>query len=163
MADAYQSTDRKSENAYPETPRLLKEGILQVAVADYQSVTGGYQITADGDGNYPATIDITELNDLGNRSKGFSPETLDVHIYKLSSVTGGGQVVDTFYRLPYVTFSNYSTGAVSELIRFYIQNTFVVADDLSTSFLWIEHFVDTQPTEIQEFSYKIYSTTFGFS
>jgi hypothetical protein len=154
MADEYQSTDRRPENTNPETARLLLEGILTIPVADFSAVTGGYSGTGE--------IEITQLNDLGNRLKGSDPQTLKVEIYHTEKLTPGGQIDDYFRPVPYVVFNNLSTGEVLKQARYEIHNVYVIADSLYASYLSMTYFQSTLPGREQSFSYKIYSTIFGF-
>lgn len=149
-----QTTDKRSLDTNPETPRLLLEDKFTLLYSSYAAVTGGYLTTE--------TIELTELNDLGNRIKGFDPETLTAEVMMSKKLTPGGQVDDYFYPVPYVAFNNYSTGEVDEWASFYLQNTYVIADNTYASYLTISHFLRTQPTRDRQFSYKIFSKVFQF-
>lgn len=154
MSDSYQSTDRKSTDTRPETPRLLLESTATLATTDFSAVTGGYFASVE--------IEITDLNDLGNRVKGFGPQTLQAEIMHTLKLTPGGQIDDYFYPLPYSLFSNYSTGAVSRSTWFEIHNAYVIAGSSWASYLTIYFFQDAAVTRDISFSYKIYSTVFEF-
>lgn len=144
MADQYQSTDKRSEDTRPEVPRLLLEGIVSFDVNDFQVASGGFDAQT--------SIDITQINDLGNRSKGFDPQTLDVRAWFFTTLTFGGQVDDTYQPMPW-----FSSGRTA---TFSIQNVYVIADDLNTSNLVI-YFFNTTAIDVS-ISYKIYSTIFKF-
>ena len=150
-----QTTDKLGENTNPQTPRLLKEDKFELIPSDYSAVTGGYLASEE--------IVITDLNDLGNREKGFDPQTLYVEAMKAVKVTPGGQVDDYFNALPYTEFSNYATGAVAELAWYELHNVWVTGDQTFASYVTIYHFIDTLPARDQQFSYKIYSTIYQFN
>lgn len=154
MADQYQSTDRRTEDTNPETARLLLEGIYTFTTGQFAAVTGGFLATT--------SIDITSLNDLGNRLKSTGPETLEAKVWRTSKITPGGQIDDYFYPLPYITFNNRSTGEVDTEATYNLQNTFVTAGSIYASYLTLSMFARTAPTRDISFSYKIYSTIYHF-
>lgn len=155
MTDSYQTTDKLSQDTNPQTPRLLQEGVIDIPVADFSAVTGGYS----GGGG----VEITQLNDLGNRLKGFDPMTLKIDVYHTEKITPGGQVDDYFRQVPYVVFNNLSTGEVLKQASYEIHNIYVSADSISASYLTVTYFQSTLPGRIQSFSYKIYSTIYEFT
>lgn len=150
-----QSTDKRSEDTRPESPRLLLEGIIDIDPSEYYSHDGGY-ITI-------YSLNITELNDLGNRVKGYTPQSLEIKAWKTSVVSPGGQINDYFYPLNFTLFDDYSTGAVSEHAHLGITNQYIIGDGLHVSLFNITHWVDTLPGRVQSFSYKIYSTIYEFT
>lgn len=154
MSDTYQSTNKLSQDPYPQTARLLQEGIITIPTSDYSSVTGGYGAIS--------TIEITQFNRLGNRIKGSDPQTLKIEVQRTEKISGGGQIDDFFYPLPYTTFNNYNTGQVSSHHYFLTHNVYVIADDAYASYLTIFSFFDGLPGT-QSFSYKIWSNIFMFA
>ena len=155
MAIVNQTTDNRSESTNPETPRLLAEGIIDIPIADYYSYSGGY-ITI-------YSLNISELNDLGNRVKGYTPQSLDVKVWKTSVSSPGGQINDIFYPLNFTIFDDYSTGAVLEQANIDITNQYIIGDGLHVSLFDITHWMSTLPGRTQSFSYKIYSTIYEFT
>ena len=155
MADIYQKTDNRSEDTNPETPRLLAEGIIDIPIADYYSYSGGY-ITI-------YSLNISELNDLGNRVKGYTPQSLDIRAWKTSVSSPGGQINDTFYPLNFTRYSSFSTPTISEYALIDITNQYIIGHGLHVSLFDITHWNSTLPGRPQSFSYKIYSTIFEFT
>lgn len=153
MADQYQSTDKRSQDTRPEVPRLLLEGIYTFDTTELEAVTGGFSASTE--------IDITSINDLGNRNKGFDPQSLEARVWYTRKLEFGGQIEDYMRPLPYVNFNNFSTGEVAEQATYYIQNVYIVADDLWASYLILTWFVSSVTTNAS-FSYKIYSTVYQF-
>lgn len=155
MADIYQKTDNRSEDTNPETPRLLAEGIIDIPIADYYSHQGGY-ITV-------YSLNISELNDLGNRLKGYEPQSLEIKVWKTTVQSPGGQINDIFYPLNFQIYSDYSTSALSEHAYITITNQYIIGDGLHVSLFGITHWMSTLPSRPQSFSYKIYSTIYEFT
>lgn len=159
MADIYQSTDRKSIDTRPESPRLLLEGIATIAVADFAAVTGGFQGSVN--------IDITEFNDIGNTNKVFSdPATYEVEVIHYYPSTSE---FDIFRRIPYTFFSNYATGVVDRQAYWQVTNQHVLVDNIYVSTLTITYFADTNSGvenddagDAQHFLYKIWSTKYAY-
>lgn len=149
-AGDYQSTDKLSQDTNPQTPRVLLEGTVVATSADYTLTSGKYQARLD--------IDISGLNDLGNRVKGFNPETLDADVYLLTKVTPGGQIDDYFFKLPHVNY-DIATDSIVDYTYAFLQNQYIIADDVSASYLVIVDIQTGLPNE-QSFAYKIYSTSF---
>lgn len=150
-----QTTDRKSFDTNPQTATLLREGKFELLPGDYSAVTGGYLASEE--------VELTDLNDLGNRQKGFDPQTLYCEAMKAKKVTPGGQVDDYFYQLPYVEFTNYSTGQVTEHAYYEFHNVWVSGDATFASYFTVYHFISSLPGRDQQFSYKIYSTIYQFN
>jgi len=159
MKDLYQTTDKLPSDTNPQTPRLLKEGYLTIPVADFSAVTGGYI-------GY-ASVDITDINDIGNTNKIFTfPATYKIEVYHYNPSTSE---YDIFDPLPYTKFSNYSTGAVDRYAFFQVINQHVLLDDIYVSTLTITYFADTNTGvenddagDAQHFLYKIWSTPFKY-
>lgn len=155
MSDIYQTTDKRLQDTNPETPRLLLEGIVDIKVSDYYAYSGGYISIA--------SLNISELNDLGNRLKGFPPKTLELKVWKNNIISSGGDIFDYYYPLPYLDFVDMSTGEVKESATAGILNQYIIGDDLSVSLMDITHYSKTLPGRTQSFSYKIYSTIYPFT
>lgn len=152
MADQYQTTNRLAENTAPETPRLLLEGTAILDADDF---------TVSGVGFYNSvTIEITGLNDLGNRLKS-PPTTLDVKAWRSENSTFGGQIEDYFYQLPDTTFDT-STGTVETISQVLVTNVYIVADQVFASYLRLSHWSNSTVTRNVALSYKIYSTIYEF-
>lgn len=160
MAEAYQSTDRKSVDSRPESPRLLREGIASIGVADFGAVTGGYEGFV--------SVDITDVNDIGNTNKAFS----DPGCYKIEVLHyfPNTSEFDQFRPLPYTKFSNYSTGVVDRHAFWEVINQHVLVDDIYVSTLSISYFADTNAGsdnddagDRQYFLYKIWSSPFLYN
>ena len=155
MADLYRSTNRLQENPYPERSHLLSEGIIDIVPGDYYVFQGGYISIA--------SFNISDFVKLGNRQKGFTPETLEIKIWKTTKITPGGQINDYFNPLPFTKFENLSTGQVKEYALVQVTNQYIIGDDLSISLLDITHYMSTLPGRTQSFSYKIYNTIYPFT
>lgn len=157
MADAYNSTDQKSQDTRPEVPRLLLEGSTTIEVADFAAVTGGYLGSI--------SIDITDINDIGNTNKAFSDNaTYKIEVFHYYPDTSEFAV---FRPLPYTKFTDYSTGQVDRWAFFEIINQHVLVDNIYASTLTIYYFADTNAGvqnddagEAQGFIYKIWSVPF---
>lgn len=154
MADQYQTTDRLAENTNPQVARLLLEDNFVFDTTDYSAVTGGYLASEE--------IEITNLNDLGNRQKGFSPQTFYAEAMISYKLTPGGQVDDYFWQFPYTIFVNRSTGEVDSQAYYEFHNVWITGDETFASYLTFYHFEKTQPTRDRQISYKIYSTIYQF-
>lgn len=155
MADIYKSTNKLAENPYPERSHLLLEGILDISTDSYSSYQGGYYASS--------SVNITNYIKLGNRNKGFDPQTLEAKVWKTTCITPSGQVDDYYYPLPLTKFYDLSTGQVDEWAIGYIHNIYITADDATTSYMTIEHYLKDAPGRIQSFSYKIYNTIYNFT
>lgn len=155
MADIYKSTNKLADNPYPERSHLLLEGIIDIPTSDYSSYSGGYLATS--------SLNISNYIKLGNRKKSFDPQTLEAKCWKTTCITPSGQVDDYYYALPLTKFYDLSTGQVDEWAICYVHNIYITADDVSTSYMTIEHYVKTAPGRTQSFSYKIYNTIYNFT
>jgi len=162
MSDLYQSTNKLSENTYPERSHLLLEGVDDFIGTDFVS---------DGGGNYVAAkaVDLTSLVRLGDRIKGFPPTTLEAKVWLNQTYSAGGDIHDYMRPTPY-TGNIYSsiispsvyTGSVTHLV----DNVYIVGDGLWTSYLEIVVTIPFNPTALSfklGVSYKVYNTIYQFT
>lgn len=150
------TTDRRSGDTTPETPRLLIEGIA--TIDSFSAVTGGYEGFD--------SIDITQVNDIGNTNKNYpSPATYKIEAYHYYA---DGTEFDYFRPLPYIEFSNYSTGAVARRITASIINQHTLIPELYLSTIEFAYFTDSISSGVKDsafynqyIAYKVFSVPFA--
>lgn len=155
MSDQYQSTNKLSENTYPERSHLLLEGIIDIAPSEY-TLIGGMYTKVKG-------VDFTRLIKLGARNKGFGPQSLDIQVRKTKLISGGGQIDDYYYTLPFTEYSSFSPVTITERAIAYQHNVYITADQIYAAFIEITHQLSVLPGRTQSFSYKIYSTLYEYT
>lgn len=155
MADELQSTDRLSEDTRPESPRLLAEGAARIEVADFSAITGGYQGSVN--------VDISDINEIGNNTK-------DAFASYKVEVWQGYEVINKYHifrPLPYVSFTDHSTGSVGRVATFSVSNDGTAGGGIFISYLNITYFANSNAGangddagDDQLFFYKIWSVPF---
>lgn len=162
MSDIFQSTDKLPENPYPERSHLLLEGIVDFVAADFSSA---------GSGNYVAlkAIKLSDFIKLGDRKKGFDPESLDVKVWMCQTTTTGGDINDYIRPLPYngdIFTSVASPSTQTGKITFEINNQYVSSGGGSwASYLYIICLANYNPSSSFRMSaaYKVYNTIYRFT
>lgn len=153
----YQSTDRASENTNPQTQNLIAEGSVSITSSDFSPVTGGYLASK--------TADITIYSpEYGSQDTGTSTHKLEVWM----CIEAGSE--NEYQRLlPFVDFSNYSTGQVSVKSDYVLHNNHQAAGTFFSSTLELSFFTDSNSSvslygtdfTTYIFYYKIWTPIFG--
>jgi hypothetical protein len=155
MSDLYQSTNKLADNPYPERSHLLLEGIVDVTPAEYVAFGGGSWKRGQ------AIVDITPVIKVGDRNRGYPPETLEAKAWLNISEIITGFVYDVLRPVGFVRYD--SSGVLQEWSRLFIQvQSDKDAPDF-TSTLYIENYVLTAPINTASFSYKVYNTLYQFT
>ena len=157
MAEAYNSTDRRSIDTKPNTPRLVHEDTIYLS---------GFS-TFDSGKIVDTSIDITAYNQVKQVTDIRGPSTLNFEIMHV--IRDGGEFT-YFYKAPYYRrFADVSSPSTIQTAwaNSSITNQVNIGDDTFFSYLRIQYFTTATTSAdrsssyyTQEFRYKIWSTVF---